>query len=73
MTTIPPLTAGRTESNGTTVLDGTITPPTGSDVTVPTARTSGPCPGTADAANLLVTGPVGAADPAFPPMIHSRS
>jgi Big-like domain-containing protein len=45
----------------------TITPATGSDLTVPTARTSGPCPTSADSANMLITGPVGAADPIFPP------
>jgi hypothetical protein len=45
----------------------TITPPTGSDIDVPTARTSGPCPATAQGANVLITGPVGIADPTFPP------
>ncbi|MGH3687338.1 MAG: Ig-like domain-containing protein [Pseudonocardiaceae bacterium] len=45
----------------------TITPPTGSDYNAPTARTSGPCPTTADSAVMLLTGPVGVADPTFPP------
>jgi hypothetical protein len=45
----------------------TITPATGSDTTAPTARTSAPCPTTAQGANLLITGPVGAAAPTFPP------
>jgi hypothetical protein len=44
----------------------TITPVTGSDTTAPTARTSGPCPATAQGANVLITGPVGVADPTFP-------
>jgi hypothetical protein len=45
----------------------TITPAIGSDTIAPTARTSGPCPTTANAANMLITGPVGVADPTFPP------
>ncbi|HEY6423396.1 MAG TPA: Ig-like domain-containing protein [Pseudonocardiaceae bacterium] len=45
----------------------TFTPATGSDLTIPTARTSGPCPTTASAANMEVTGPVGAATQTFPP------
>ncbi|HEY6423395.1 MAG TPA: Ig-like domain-containing protein [Pseudonocardiaceae bacterium] len=40
---------------------------TGSDLTIPTALTSGPCPTTASAANMVVTGPVGAATQTFPP------
>jgi len=44
----------------------TFTPSSGSDLTAPVARTSGPCPATADSANVLIVGPVGAADPVFP-------
>src|SRR5262249_46663349 len=45
----------------------TLTPATGSDLTAPVARTSRARPTTADSANVLITGPVGAADPTFPP------
>lgn len=44
----------------------TFTPSNGSDLTAPVARTSGACPATADSANVLIVGPVGAADPIFP-------
>lgn len=45
----------------------TITPATGTDVTALNARTSAPCPTSADSSVVFVTGPVGAANPTFPP------
>ncbi len=45
----------------------TITPSPGSDLSAASARTSAGCPTTANAANLLITGPVGATNPTFPP------
>lgn len=44
----------------------TFTPETGTDLTAQVAHTSGACPTTADSANVLVVGPVGAANPTFP-------
>lgn len=45
----------------------TITPPTGTDITAMSARTSAPCPETADSSVMFITGPVGAATQTFPP------
>jgi hypothetical protein len=45
----------------------TFIPATGSDTTIITATTSAGCDAAASAADLEVTGPVGSADPVFPP------
>jgi hypothetical protein len=45
----------------------TIIPATGTDIIGASAHTSAACPTTANAANLLITGPIGVANPTFPP------
>ncbi|HEY2764097.1 MAG TPA: Ig-like domain repeat protein [Pseudonocardiaceae bacterium] len=44
----------------------TITPATGTDISAVSARTSAACPSNSDSANMLIVGPIGAANPTFP-------